>query len=207
MLIDLLVTRVGGELPASDPFVARLRRAVPFAAPGVAVVAGVIVVSLGLGHGRIAGVAFDPASFALGLARAFGSVARRQLPYVVLPLALLGGRVDPRALVVFGGLASAATVLQRGDSQLSVFVHLAAGMLGAAAIVRSRDFLAGLIAEGSLYFLIGTALTSVVDLRLGVWALTPIERAAGPYALVLAFGLVGATAWMLRRPRSSPAAG
>lgn len=198
MLIDLLVTRVGGELPTPDSFTQRLRKAAPFALPGLLVATGVVLASLLLGHGRVAGVTFDLASFALGLVRAFGAVARRQLPYVVLPLALLGTRVDPRAIVVFGGLASAATVLHGGGSVLSVFVHLAAGLLGAAAIVRSREFLAGLLAEASVYFLVGTVSTSVVDLRLGAWSLTPIERVAGPYGAVLAAGLVGAAVWVLR---------
>ncbi len=205
VLIDLLVSRVGGELPSDASFLERLRKAAPFALPGVAAVLVVVGASVGLGHGRVAGVTFDPASFALGLARAFGAVARRQLPYVTLPLAVLGGRVDPRAILVFGGLAAAATALQRGDSSLSVLVHLTAGLLGAAVIVRSKDFLAGLLAEGSVYFLVGTVFTSVFDLRLGAWALTPIERTGGPYALALALGLLVATAWLLvRGPRAEP---
>ena len=205
VLIDLLVSRVGGELPNDESFAQRLRAAVPFALPGLAVAALVVATALALGHARIASVSFDPASFALGLARAFGSVARRQLPFVVLPLALLARRVDPRALVVFGGVAAAATALQRGDTPLSVFVHLAAGLLGAAAILRSKDFLAGLLAEGTVYFTLGTLCTSVLDVRMGVWALTPIERLAGPYALALSIALVLVAVLVFpRRERSAP---
>jgi hypothetical protein len=200
VVIDLLVSRAGGELPTVGSFGERLKRALPWVFPGLASVGLVVAVAVVLGHARLAGASFDPASIGLGLVRALGTVARRQLPFVVLPLALLGARVDPRLLVAFAALATAANAGQARDSVLSVLVQASAAALGAVALLRTRDFLAGLFAETAVLFAVGTLFASVVDVRLGVWSVSPLERATGPYTFALALGLGAVAAWLGGRP-------
>ena len=202
VVIDLLASRAGAELPNDHPLALRLRRALPWALGGAGTVAVVLGAAVVLGHGRLVGASFDPVSVGLGLARAVGTVARRQIPYALVPLALLGPRVDARALVLFSGAAAAAGTLSSTDSRLSTFVVFAAAVFGAVALHATRDFVVSLAAEASVFFAGTTLFSSVIDLRLGAWSLSPLDRTQGPYAAALATCLLGISIVVQRRNRS-----
>lgn len=221
VVFDLVVTRVGGELPQEQGLAGRLRAGLPFLGLG----AGWAVVALGvamvLGGGRVASVGLDVTSLVLGFARSMGLVARRQLVFALLPLLLVAGpgkrplgtngRRYEVGLCLFAAVITAELAYLDGDTKLSVLVQGAAALFGAAVLHSTRDLLRSVLAEGAVFFTIGTLFASVVDLRLGLAALSPIDRTESPYAVVLALGLVGSAASLpmlaaRRERRETPAA-
>jgi hypothetical protein len=208
VVLDLIVSRLGGELSPETPLAARLKRQLPWLLPGFALVSLVVGVALVGGGGRLDSVHFDPTSLVLGVARSFGLVARRQLPFVLLPLLLLRGPLAgssrlgyERGLCVFAALLTAELAYLDGDTKLSVLVQGSAALFGAVVLHRGRDLLGSVFAEGAVFFTVGTLFTSLFDVRLGTHSLAPIDRTESPYAVLLAAGLLGLTSLVPRAVR------
>jgi hypothetical protein len=215
VVFDLAVSRLGGELPTEQSLSARLRASLPLVLLGIMLVALTLGVALLAGAGRVDAVHADPTSLVLGLARSLGLVARRQLPFVLLPLLLLRApltgpfkAIYQNGLCLFAAVLTAELAYLDGDTKLSVLVQASAALYGAVVLHTTRDLVSSVLAEGAVFFSVGTLFTSLFDVRLGARSLSPLDRTESPYAVVLAAGLVAAAAllpaakrrWAARSP-------
>jgi hypothetical protein len=175
---------------------------------GGLVATGAVLLALGLalviGKAKVAGFAMGWDTLPFGAITALATAIRIELPCRVLPLALFRDLAPRPYVIAFALVAGAAPTLAELPLRPgSIALAVGIGALSVAMIETTGSALAAVVAHATIRFVTGPLLTSSADVRWSTGSLSPLERADGIGAWLVAAMCVGAAVAVARLGRAS----